>query len=70
MSRDVLVLFGVGLIVIGVATIRDPQRVHNLGSAKQRYEDGALSGVGLFQLRLVGGFSTLLGMAFLLIGVV
>lgn len=70
MSSNILVFFGVGLIVIGVATIREPQRVHNLGSARQRYEDGELSDFGQLQLRLVGVFSTLVGMAFLIMGVI
>jgi hypothetical protein len=69
MSRAVLIPFGLIFAILGVVTIAHPQRVHNLGSARRRYEDGELSEFGFWQQRGLGVFSLLLGVLFVVLGV-
>lgn len=70
MSRGILIVFGVGLVVLGIVTIAYPQRVHDQGSARHRYKDGELTEFGRFQLRGVGLFSILIGVVLVVLSII
>lgn len=70
MSRKILVPFGIILIILGIATIAFPQRVHDQGGARRRYEDGELTDFGRPQQRGLGLFSVLLGIALFFLGLI